>query len=459
MTSRQLTSEATVVPESTGPALPIARNTALLAAALAANSVMLQLSAAVAAITLVLVLDVKGLLGLGPAITLAVGALAAVPAGRLMDRVGRVPVLAAGFGVGAAGCGLAALGSSQHSTSAVLAGLVGLGASSGVTRLARVAAGDMYPPQRRARGIALVLFGAVFGTILGPVVFQPLLAGRDLSGDALAPLWLAAGAFELIGLALVVAVRPDPRTMATFLRHAAAVSRRAAPIGEVLRRPGVVGALVAAQASIGVKVAVMTLTGAVVVDHHHHAAHNIFPIIAVHEIGMYGLVLVVGGVVDRIGRVRSLSGGLLLMGLSVSGLLWVESVPATATALFGLGLGWNLSFVAATAELADRTEPSERGSLLGFNDLLSGATGAGLTLLGGIVLTTVGVQALAIGALALVLAPALWILRACEAPRSRPVAGQFDAGTRSPSGGAPRPTPPLRSGRASALATTQGGRS
>jgi hypothetical protein len=28
------------------------------------------------------------------------------------------------------------------------------------------------------------------------------------------------------------------------------------------------------------------------------------------------------------------------MGLSVSGLVWAEIVPATAAALFGVGLGW-----------------------------------------------------------------------------------------------------------------------
>jgi hypothetical protein len=47
-------------------ALPIARNTALLSAALATHSAMLQLTAAVASITLVLVLDVTGLLGWDP---------------------------------------------------------------------------------------------------------------------------------------------------------------------------------------------------------------------------------------------------------------------------------------------------------------------------------------------------------------------------------------------------------
>ena len=55
--------------------LPIARNTALLSASLAANSGMLQLQAAVASITLVQVLGIDGLLGLGPAIVLACGCL------------------------------------------------------------------------------------------------------------------------------------------------------------------------------------------------------------------------------------------------------------------------------------------------------------------------------------------------------------------------------------------------
>ena len=140
--------------------LPIRRNTILLSAALAANSAMLQLSAAVASLTLVLVLDIEGLLGLGPAIVLASGALAALPAGRSMDRFGRIPVLAAGYGFGIVGCGLAALGSAITSAPVVLVGLVGVGAASGVSLLARTAAGDMYPPERRAHGIALVLFGA-----------------------------------------------------------------------------------------------------------------------------------------------------------------------------------------------------------------------------------------------------------------------------------------------------------
>jgi MFS family permease len=404
---------ATATPEPASPKFPIRRNIALLSGAVAASTAMLQLIAAVAAISLDRLLEAEGLLGLGPAIVLAAGAVAAVPAGRAMDRFGRIPVLATGFGVGAASCGLAAVGSAHDSAVLVLTGLAGVGVSNGATLLARTAGGDMYPPERRARGIALVLFGAVFGAILGPLVFGPVLAGRDLNGDSLAALWLAAGAFELVGLALVAAVRPDPKRIAALLRHEAVAPRRTrtTPIGELLRRPGVVPALVAGQASLGVMVAVMTLTGSVVVDHFHHEQHDVLPIIAAHFVGMYALVIVVGDLVDRIGGTRALAGGLIVIGISVSALLCVESAHATAGALFGLGLGWNVSFVAATARLTERTEPWECAGLLGFNDLVSGATGAGLTLLGGVALTAGGVAALATGAVVLVTIPALWIFR------------------------------------------------
>ena len=195
----------------------VRRNTLLLSASLAANSGMLQLSAAVASLTLVLVLGVDGLLGLGPAIVLASGALAALPAGRAMDRFGRVPVLAAGFATGGLGGALAGLGSALESSPLVLVGLVCVGMASGTALLARTAAGDMYPPERRARGIALVLFGAVFGAILGPLVFSPLLAHRELDGDSLALLWWASVGFMAVAFVLVLFVRPDPKRIGELL--------------------------------------------------------------------------------------------------------------------------------------------------------------------------------------------------------------------------------------------------
>lgn len=392
--------------------LPVRRNTVLLAASLTASSGTLQLVAAVSSITFVLVTGIEGLLGLGPAIFLTTAALTAPFSGRAMDRFGRVPVLAAGYTSGIAGALVTGVGARTTTSAAVVLGFVLIGISAGTAALTRTAAGDMYPPERRARGISFVLFGAVFGAILGPAVFSPLFAEKGLTANELMTPWFVAAGFQLAALVLVLTVRPDPRRIAEALefRSEDAPRAAAAPLGEILRRPGAVTALLATLASFAVMVAVMNLTGYIVVHDHRHHESSVFPIIGAHVLGMYALVIVIGSIIDRTGRRPSLVAGLALMGLSCLGLLWVESVWGTAVLLFGLGLGWNFSFVAATAQLVDVAGPAERGKLLGFADLLSGLTGASLALLGGFALKEAGVAALGIGAAVLVAAPALWIL-------------------------------------------------
>src|SRR5438093_11883314 len=93
----------------------IRRNTLLLSATTAVNSVVLQLAAAVSSLTFVLVTGERGLLGLGPAIFLTSSGLTAIVARHAMDRFGRRPVLAAGFVTSATGCGLTALATETSS--------------------------------------------------------------------------------------------------------------------------------------------------------------------------------------------------------------------------------------------------------------------------------------------------------------------------------------------------------
>jgi MFS family permease len=391
----------------------VRRNTLLLAATMAVNSAVLQLVAAVSSLTFVLVTGVRGLLGLGPAIFLTASALTSMPAGRMMDRFGRKPVMTAGFVIGAAGCALTALATRTDSTPAVIGGFALIGAASAVSLLIRTAAGDMYPPARRARGISYVLFGSVFGAILGPTVFGPMFAGKDVEADALTVPWLVAGGISLVALVIVQFVRPDPKKIAEMIgaHEDTALAGPAAPLREIVRRPGVIPAMLAAFASFGVMVSLMNLSGYVVVEHHHHPQSSVFPIIGAHVFGMYALVLVIGRLIDRVGRTPALEVGLVVMALSSIGLLWVAGVFGTAVLLLGLGVGWNISFVAATAQMADRTSPAERGKLLGFNDQLAAFFAAGLALLGGYALDAIGVAALAIGATIIVVSPIVLIAR------------------------------------------------
>ena len=402
---------------------PIRRNTILLAATLTSLSGMVQLAVAVATVTLVLVTGIEGILGLGPAIFLTAGALAALPAGRLMDRYGRIPVLAGGCVAGVVGCLTTALGCEVESASIVIAGFALVGVAQGTILLSRAAAADMYPPERRARGISYVLFGALFGAALGPLVFRPLFAGKELDTEALVVPWIAAAGIMLVGLGLVLCIRPDPRTIAQKLHFdAGGLETEPAALREILRRPGVLTALVAAIASFACMASVMNLTGYLVIDHGHHQA-DVFTVISLHIVGMYALVLVIGQLVDRIGRRPGQVTGLLLMALSTLGLAWFQSVAWMSASLFLLGLGWNISYVAAVTELADRADPAERGKLIGLTDQLSSFTAVVLVLLGGFVYSEVGVEALALAATLFVALPAAWILlrSAAGAPDVRPL--------------------------------------
>lgn len=396
------------------PSLPIRRNVFLLAAAVAMLNGQTQLTAAAATITFVLVSGIQVLLGLGPALFLASGALAAWPAGRAMDRFGRIPVIATGFGVGIAGGLLIAAGAAFDSTAAVILGFICIGVANATAMLARVAAADMFLPEFRGRGIASVLFGAVFGAILGPLVFMPLFAGKALTVATLVVPWLAAAGFMAAGLLLVLQVRPDPRRIAEALAasrpdRAPSTTSETVSLSAVLRRPGIVPALAGILASFVVMVMIMTLAGYILVSHGHHA-HAVFPAVSAHFIGMYGLALVVGVVVDRLGRTPTMVMGLLIVTAAVLLLAFVRGLWATSLCMFALGVGWNLAYVAATAQLADLTSVSERGRLMGFSDLLAGFLSATLVLLGGAVLNEVGLMGLCLSAAVLVLVPTAWIL-------------------------------------------------
>jgi MFS family permease len=406
-------------------ATQIRRNTVLLALCLVTLSGVLQLAVAVATITLVLVTGIESILGLGPAIFLTAGALAALPAGRMMDRHGRVPVIAGGFVVGTVGCALTALGCVFDFAPLVILGFMGIGGMNGAVVLARTAVADMYPEARKARAISYVLFGALFGAALGPLVFRPLFAGKDLELDTLVVPWLAAGAMCVIGLIIALTIRPDPRTIALenarsgLAPGSPASDEEAEPLGQILRRPKVPTAVLAAVTSFAVMASVMNLAGYVVVGHDHEQA-DVFTVISLHIVGMFGLVLFVGQLVDRIGRQRALIGGLAIIALSTAMLSWVVQIPGMSLSLFLLGLGWSISYVAASAELVTLARPVERGRLVGFTDLMAGMTAAALALLGGAAYSEVGVVALSVATTAAVVIPALVIALSRRTPTVAP---------------------------------------
>ncbi len=400
-----------------GVAAQARRNMLLLAAGMAALYGMVELASAVGTLTFVAAGGPRALNGLAPAVFLGCAALTALPAGRSMDRFGRAPVLRAGFAAGICGCLLAALGASARLLPAVVLGFVLVGASIGTVMLSRAAAADMVAPERRAHAISLVLFGAVFGALLGPVVFIPLVSSGGLEASTLAPAWIGAAGFMLAGLAIAGAIRPDPGVIARAIAAPAPETAPAAPVREIIRRPGVPVLLGGAVASWSVMVALMTLMGPALIA-HDHARTAIFPVLSAHFVGMFALFPLVGLAVGRLGGRRGLAAGLVLLAASALALpAALGSVALSALALFGAGLGWSLAYVSATTALLEVAGNAGRGALLGVSDLLAGLCGAALTVLAGYALASAGVALLATGGALIALAA---LAPAVRRPRPAP---------------------------------------
>ena len=93
-----------------------------------------------------------------------------------------------------------------------------------------------------------------------------------------------------------------------------------------------------------------------------------------------------------------MTGGLFILGAGVAALTAGTRFGTVLPAMFAVGVGWNVAFVAATALMADATQPHERARLLGFGDLLAAGMAAAGTIGAGAILNWAGLSALATGA-------------------------------------------------------------
>ena len=107
---------------------------------------------------------------------------------------------------------------------------------------------------------------------------------------------------------------------------------------------------------------------------------------------------------------------MIILGSIVLVLSCLMAAPSTSLlplviALFLLGLGWNLAYVAGSALLADQLSPKERAKTQGFNDLLLNLSSAVGQIVSGVVYASggYGIMALTAAAAAVVpLALAIW---------------------------------------------------
>lgn len=346
-------------------------------------------------------------------------AAAALIIGRLSQRFSRRTGLASGFlagGIGAIGVVIAAL---SDNIVLLFLSLLIYGAGTATNLQARYAGTDLATVKQRGTAISIALVSTTFGAFAGPNLIGVMGRFAESIGiPALAgPFILAAAAYSLAGVVLLIFLRPDPllvsKAITEHQQELALSATDMEPVEETpVNKKGVMlGAAVMVLTQL-IMFAIMTMTP-IHMGHHGHGLGDVGLVISIHIAAMYLPSIVTGVLVDKLGRiVMSIAAGVTFMAAGiVAALAPSDSLFVLIVALALLGLGWNFGLISGTTLLVDSTHPSTRAKTQGTVDVLvalAGATGGGIS---GMVMaqSSYAVMSLGGGFLALILIPiVLW---------------------------------------------------
>jgi len=268
----------------------------------------------------------------------------------------------------------------------------------------------MYSFYRRAATIGTVVWAATVGVVLGPNLVgssgnvATALGLPPLTGAYLVPI-VFVGAAAILSF---VALRPDPYALADAVHDP--MDPGTTPVRELIRRPTVAAALIGLVASQVVMVLIMTMTPVHMTAHGHHI-ETVGLVISGHTFGMYALSPVSGRLTDRFGSPTVIATGLTVT--ASASILAAVAPPDGGVllflALFLLGYGWNLGFVAGSTLLTHGVDVADRTRLQGAADSLIWSSSALASLGSGIVLAFASYAALGLLGAAFVVIP-LWII-------------------------------------------------
>lgn len=356
------------------------------------------------------VLAISELLGSSRFAGLSTGAStvgSAIGAGVLasfMQRKGRTPGIALGFGVPVLGGLLAIAAIELRSIPLFLAAMVLIGVGAGTANLSRYAAADLSTPERRGRDIGTVIFASTFGAVLFPLfigvagsVAESVSLDENAGGFA-----MSIGLFGLASMGTWLFMRPDPLVVAGgVIARGATRSDRAKEKAEAVgfreavaiawNNPLARLAFIALVVSQAVMVMVMAMTP-LHMKAHGHTTGTVGAVISVHTAGMFAFAAVAGRVSDRLGRLVTIGiGGVTLIAATVLTALAGEAPRLLMfPGLFLLGLGWSFGIVAGSALLTESVSERDRVAVQGAADLSTNvASGAG-ALASGVVLDMAG---------------------------------------------------------------------
>ena len=318
-----------------------------------------------------------------PLSTLIVATAAStIPATMLMRAIGRGPGFALASLSALCAVATAAWALTEGSFGLFLLASFGFGINMAFTQQYRYAAAESVAAPHVPRAISIVLLGAIGGALVGPE-----LAKRGVAGLSDVPY-----VGTMLALAALYAVQA---TLFLFLRRNAVDSgpdRGGVPrsVTDILRQPVFLVAVLAGTAGYGLMTLIMTATPLSMHVNDGYSLAATADVIRAHVLGMYLPSLVSGLLIEKLGVVRLMfTGTLMLIATSLVGLAG-HTVLHYWWALVLLGVGWNFLYVGGTTMLTYTYSIDERFRAQGINEFLVFGTAATASLLAGTVMHYLG---------------------------------------------------------------------
>ncbi len=401
-------------PESTGSAKPgMKKNVALLALCQALFNSSTGVVLSVSALVGLALASNKSLATLPQALQWEATAAFSIPLAMMMRRFGRRTGFIFGALMGSAGAIIAAAAIFQGSFELYLIAIIFFGAYTISGQTYRFAAADVADEKWHSIAISLVIGGGVLAAFVGPEISKwthdvsSLWLGNETFAKAIEFICgpgIAAGAtvnpgqnppYQFASTFVVLAFLPIFLIFMVSLVGFSKTEERkfensGRPLGEVVRQPGYVVAVLCAVIGWGVMVLMMAATPLAMVKEYGHTFVDSAFIAQWHMFGMFAPSFFTGSLIKKCGLLNVLLAGLVLsssaavIGMSGGTIehFWFANVC--------VGCGWNFLFVGATTLLTKMYRPEEKAKAQGMNDFLVFQSVAAFSLSAGLLQNNVG---------------------------------------------------------------------
>ena len=326
------------------------------------------------------------LAGLAQTFSVLGAAALAIPLARLTSRGGRRTALSFGYAAGVLGSFLAIFGGINSNVYLMLSGSFLVGSASASGYQARFAAIDLVPEAHRAKQLSYVVWGSTVGAVTGPNLMQPAGNVAEYFGlpRLVGPYMISALTLTFASILIFTFLKPDPylTALGEGKRYEAGKKHVKEALSHIWHKPVALFAILSIAIGHVAMIAVMVMTP-VHMAHVDVSLKIIGLVISVHVIGMYAFSPLVGSISDRLGKVRTIQVGLLILLSStvVAGTAKADDIFRLGIGLFLLGLGWSFTLIAGSALLSSSVDATLKTSAQGASDLtmnLAGAVGGAI---------------------------------------------------------------------------------